>query len=246
MPNSILNARVGGTPVTLPLTQYYGTIASVATNPLAGYTQDNLPAANQVIGLSPLGATSLTGYQKYESTYNGSFQIQRDVGFSTVVQVGYVMNLDRHGSISTTTNRSSLGTPFQNGTIFNQFQPAALDPTKAYLDQYLPGGNASGRNLSDDYFRTQYPGYGAVTVQGFGANQDIHSLQASVRRNFTKRFSFTGAYTWIKVMSLQGGRSDIFEDKYRNWGPSYPGGTPMWAMFTYVYQAPNLSQIAGL
>jgi hypothetical protein len=253
LPNSLLNARVGGTPVTLPLTQYYGTIASVATNPLAGYTQDSLPAANQVIGLSPLSATSLTGYQKYESTYNGSFQIQRDVGFSTVVQVGYVMNLDRHGSISTTINRSSLGVPFQNGLLFNQIQPAALDPTKAYLDQYLPGnacptltnGVCSGRNLSDDYFRTQYPGYGAVTVQGFGANQDIHSLQASVRRNFTKRFSFTGAYTWIKVMSLQGGRSDIFEDKYRNWGPSYPGGTPMWAVFTYVYQAPNLSEIVG-
>jgi len=79
-------------------------------------------------------------------------------------------------------------------------------------------------------------------VQGFGGNQDIHSLQASVRRNFTKRFSFTGAYTWIKVMSLSG-RSSIFDDRYRNWQATYPGGTPMWATFTYVYQAPNLSQI---
>jgi hypothetical protein len=47
-------------------------------------------------------------------------------------------------------------------------------------------------------------------------------------------------------MSLQGGRSDVFEDKYRNWGPSYPGGTPMWAVFTYVYQAPNLSKILNI
>jgi hypothetical protein len=242
LPNAILNARVGGTPATLTLTQNYGTIASILTNPLAGYTQDALPAANQVIGQSPLSATSLTGPQKYESTYNGSFQIQRDVGFSTVIQVGYVMNLDRHGQISMNQNLSTLGVPYGHGFLFGQFQPAALDPTTTYLDQYLPG-NASGRNLSDNYFRSQYPGYGSVTVQGFGANQDIHSLQASVRRNFTKRFSFTGAYTWIKVMSLQGGRSDIFDDKYRNWGPSYPGGTPMWAVFTYVYQAPNLSQV---
>jgi len=162
------------------------------------------------------------------------------------------MNLDRHGSISTTVNNPTNGVPFGHGVLFNQLQPSALDPTRAYLDQYLPGNACvtftnnvctSGRNLSDDYFRTQFPGYGPVTIQGFGANQNIHSLQASVRRNFTKRFSFTGSYTWIKTMSLQGGRSPIFDDKYRNWGPSYPGGTPMWATFTYVYQAPNLSQV---
>ena len=141
LPNSILNARVGGTPVTLPLTQYYGTIASVATNPLAGYTQDSLPAANQVIGLSPLGATSLTGYQKYESTYNGSFQIQRDVGFSTVVQVGYVMNLDRHGSISTTTNRPSLGIPSRMGRSLQPVPTGGARP-----DQGIPGSVPAGGN----------------------------------------------------------------------------------------------------
>ena len=112
MPNSFLNARIGGPPATLCLTQYYGTIASVATNPLAGYTQDALPAANQVVGLSPLGATSLTGPQKYEATYNGSFTIQQDVGFSTVAQVGYVMILDRHSLLSNSINNvTSLGTP---------------------------------------------------------------------------------------------------------------------------------------
>ncbi len=62
-PNGLLNGRVGGPPATLPLTQYYGTIASVATNPLAGYVTGSLPAANQIAGLSPLGATTLTGPQ---------------------------------------------------------------------------------------------------------------------------------------------------------------------------------------
>ena len=45
-------------------------------------------------------------------------------------------------------------------------------------------------------------------------------------------------------MSLQGGRSAIFPDKYRNWGPSY-SPTPMYATFTYVYQVPNLSEKLG-
>ena len=244
-PNSFLNARVGGTPDTLPLTQYYGAIASVATNPLAGYTIGNLPPANQIVGLSPLGATTLTGRQRYESSYNGSFEIQQNLGFSSVVQVAYVMVLDRHTMVSDNTNNvTSLGIPQGWGALYNQLQPAALDPTRAYLDQYLPGGNAQGRNLSDDYFRTQYPGYGAVSYQCFCGSSDTHSLQASARRNFTKRLSFSGAYTWLKTMSLLGGRSAIFTDKERNWGPSY-SPTPMYATFTYVYQVPSLSEKLG-
>jgi hypothetical protein len=244
-PNAILNARVGGTPVTLPLTQYYGTIASVASNPLAGYTQDALPAANQVAGLSPLAATSLVGPQKYESTYNGSFSIQRDVGFSTVLDAAYVFVLDRHYAVSTTINNvTSLGVPMGWGALYNQYQPAALDPTKAYLDASLPGGNAQGRSLDDNYFRTQFPGYGSITTQCFCGSANVHSLQASLRRNFTKRLSYSLSYTWLKRMSLQGNRSPIFPDKYRNWGPSY-APTPMYATITYVYQAPNLSEVLG-
>jgi hypothetical protein len=239
-PNALLNARVGGTPDTLTLTQYYGTIASVATNPLAGYVTGSLPAANDIVGLSPLAATSLVGKQRYESTYNGSFEIQQDIGFSTVVQAAWVFNLDRHSAVSQTINNvTSLGIPMGAGALYNQLQPAALDPTKAYLDQYLPG-NAAGRALSDDYFRSQFPGYSGVTTQCFCGSSDIHSLQASVRRNLTRRLSYSFAYTWLKIMSLSG-RSAIFPDKARNWGPSY-APTPMYAVMTYVYQVPNLSE----
>ena len=244
MPNAILNGRIGGTPVTLPLTQYYGTIADIATNPLAGYTQDALPAANRVVGLSPLNATSLTGKQDIQSSYNGSFTIQQAVGFSTVVQVGYVMVLDRHAAVSQEINAaSSLGKPMGSGALWNLLQPAALDPTKAYLDQYLPG-NASGRALDDNYFRTAFPGYGNVTYQCFCGTSNTHSLQASVRRNFTERMSYSVAYTWLKTMSLSA-RSAIFKDKDRNWGPSY-SPTPMYLTFTYVYQVPNLSNRLGI
>src|SRR5260370_422745 len=77
---------------------------------VAGYTAGALPAANQVVGLSPLAATTLTGRQAYESTYNGSFEIQHTIGFSTVLQVAYVMNLQRHAAVSAATNAvTSLG-----------------------------------------------------------------------------------------------------------------------------------------
>jgi hypothetical protein len=41
-------------------------------------------------------------------------------------------------------------------------------------------------------------------------------------------------------MSLSG-RSNIFKDKDRNWGPSY-SPTPMYVTLTYVYQVPSLSE----
>ncbi len=246
LPNALTNGRVGATPVTMSMTQYYGTIASVATNPLAGYTQNNLPAANQVVGLSPNSPMVLYGPQKYESTYNGSLEIQQNVGHDTVVTAAYVFNLDRHAAISQNINLvNSLGTPTSSGALWNLLQPAALDPMKQYLDQYLPG-NANGRSLSDDYFRTNYPGYGNITYYGFGGSSDYHSLQATVRRNFTKRLSYSVSYTWAKTMSIQGigfgqPTRGLFPDKYRNWGPSY-SPTPMYATFTYVYQAPDLGR----
>lgn len=58
---------------------------------------------------------------------------------------------------------NSGGIAMGNGFLFSEYQRAALDPTKAYLDQYLPG-NASGRNLSDNYFRLQNPGFGQINT----------------------------------------------------------------------------------
>jgi hypothetical protein len=242
-PNSNLNGQIGATPDSLPLTQYFGNVASVATNPLAGYVQSALPAANGVIGLSPLGPQSMIGNQKYEASYNGSFEIQQNVGFSTVVQAAYVFTDVRHSGLTQSINNvTTLGTPIGLGALWNNFAPAALDPTKVYLDATLPG-NASGRNLNDNYFRTTYPGFGAVSQYNYAGSSDYSSLQASVRRNFTKRISYSVAYTWSKTMSLSG-RSALFTDKFRNWGPSY-SPTPQFVTFTYVYQVPGIAQKLG-
>jgi len=149
--------------------------------------------------------------------------------------------LDRNRALSETVNNvTTLGTPMRTAALWNQLQPAALDPTTEYLDRYLPG-NANNRNLSDNYFRTQYPGYSGVTMQHFGATSNIHSLQVTVRRNFTKRMSYSLAYTWLKNMGFSGNRSSIFTDKVRNWAPSY-SPTPMYASLTYVYLVPGLSE----
>ncbi len=244
-PNSFLNGQVGAAPIGQTLTQNYGTIASVATNPLAGYIQSALPNPNQITGVSPYTTTSYVGRYPYEASYNGSFEIQQNIGFSTVLQAAYVFVDTRHSTMSLPGNlpTSVGGVKSGNSLLFGQYQPASLDPTKAYLDQYLPG-NASGRNLSDNYFRTDYRGYGQVSYGCFCGSSDVNSLQVSARRNLTHRFSLTVAYTWLKTMSLQGGRSNVFADKDRNWGPSY-SPTPMYASVTYTYQVPNVSRKLG-
>jgi hypothetical protein len=149
----------------------------------------------------------------------------------------------RHSQLAQSINNvTSQGTPTSLGALWNNLAPAVQDPTKAYLNQYLPG-NASGINLSDNYFRTQYPGFGAINQWNYANSSDYSSLQASLRRNFTKRLSFSGAYTWSKTMTLSA-RSGLFTDKYRNWGPSF-SPTPMYATFTYVYQVPGIAQKLG-
>src|ERR1035438_1424201 len=83
----------------------------------------------------------------YQSSYSGSFMIQQNVGFSTVVEAAWVFNLMRHLLLSYPTNAVT--------TLFNQYQPSYLNPLDAYLAQYIgPGANnASGMAYNDNYFR---------------------------------------------------------------------------------------------
>ncbi len=251
-PNSALNGNVGQAPDTLTLTQYFGNIASVASNPLAGYTYGNLPAANGVIGLSPLAPASIEGQQRYETSYNGSFQIQQNMGHSTVLQLGYVMILERHVGLTTTTNYpNSLGAPQLRDALYDQYQTAALSPVAGYMDQYMPGnacpsGNTpctstttTERFLNGAYFSPS-PGYSTIRYTDYAGSVDIHSLQGSLRRNFTKRLSFSASFTWLKTMSGND-RAGLFTDKFRNWGPSYQGA-PRALNLSYVYQAPKISE----
>ena len=235
-------------PVTVNQIQNFGSIASVASSPLDYTNGVRTSANNQLIGLSPFTPFSVVGmgsnnFEPNRSNYNGSFEIQQDIGFSTVLEASYVLSWARHAPITRNANNVlSPGVTTNQGSLYDQLQPSMINPLNQYLGQYIgPGANnASGMAYNDNYFRP-IAGYGQMTYEEFAGNSNYNALQIAVRRNFRRHLSYGLAYTYAKTMQIQGTYSVVFPEKFRNWGPTFTPA-PQVAVVNYVYEAPNLSQ----
>ena len=145
-------------------------------NPTVTYGQiSTLATATQLLSPSTAYAPDISG--KVATVMNYSLSVQRDIGFRTVVDVGYQATLGRH----------LLWEVNQNGIpIGADFLPANLDPT-------------TGKVLTNNFLHPVI-GYGAIYTESFGSSSNYNSLQVSVRRRFTRHFQFGGAWTWSKTM----------------------------------------------
>jgi len=243
------NQIAGANSYSLPLakTTYYGSIMDV---------QSSAVQASATSGPRGTIGVGFNGFQQNEATYNGSFGVQQSLGFSTVLEATYVFNLRRHTPY--TMNRNYY-------PLFSQYENAATwgDPMSKYLQSPTVTGypsianNGMGR-VSDRFVYQQagvcptcVPGYDNIVTEAFQETGNYHSLQLNLRRNMTKHLSFGSSFTWGKVMAPAGAslfnsdpgfsRSQVFAQKYRNWGPSYQP-TPQFASFNFVYEPPNLAQ----
>jgi hypothetical protein len=211
-------------------TLFYAGQPPIATARNVYYTSiSQVPSYANTAAISPFtgsfAGTGVTGNQPLEAAYNGSFQIQQNIGFSTVLEASWVFNLRRHIPL----NRPGNVIP-----IYGEYNPSWASPMSGYLY-----ANATGKDLNDNYFRP-LPGIGQLGTTDFQASSDYHALQVNVRRNMTRHLSYGLAYTFAKTMSLSAG-SPYFTDKYRNWQPVYSAAPHVLAI-NYVYEAPNLGQ----
>ena len=110
---------------------------------------------------------------------NYSLSVQRDIGFKTVVDVGYQATLGRHLQWEMDQNAIPIGA---------DFLPSNIDPT-------------TNKVLTSNFLRP-YVGYGAIYTQSFGSSSNYNSLQVSARRRFARNFQFGAAWTWSKAMDF--------------------------------------------
>jgi hypothetical protein len=234
-------------PVLTSLNFYYGNIADVAN-----------PATKSQGAITPGGMNAdFVGKQQNESAYNGSFQIQQNVGFSTIVEASYVFNLRRHVPYNLPLNYYPLFWQFEHGAEY-------VNPQQQYLQNNsltgYQGGNSGMGMLGGQYVYsskvcpTCVSGYTGISAQSFEETANYHSLQATVRRNMSHGLSFGWSFTWDKGMSGPNaflnnndpstGRSPIFGNKVRNWGPYY-SPTPFFFTFNAVYEVPGLGKKLG-
>lgn len=181
--------------------------------------------AGTVLGPSSYGSAFVLHPQE-SKIYNASLGVQQDIGFGTVLSVGYVGNIARHLTGERNINEVPYGA------------------------HYLPQNQSPGGGvLSDNFFRP-YPGYGTITYRTTDLTSNYHSLQVQVTRRFKDGLEFGLAYTWSKAMdftdSYDGSVATYQNIRTWNYGPagydrrnnlvvnylySFPKGSRMWNNF---------------
>lgn len=120
------------------------------------------------------------------SVMNFSFTVQRDIGYNTIVDVGYVGSLGRHLLWQRNLNAIPFGT---------NFATSAIDPT-------------TNRPLPPNFLRP-YVGWGNINLREPAGSSNYHSLQASANRRFTSGLQFGASYTWSKSLDYVSDDSSI-------------------------------------
>ncbi|MCI0352956.1 MAG: TonB-dependent receptor [Acidobacteriales bacterium] len=206
MTDTTVGQLVQQPPLTNTFTAYYTTIPQLLTVPLV---------------TSPQSIVGVERNFNPPASYNWSFGVQQDIGFSTVLDVAYVGNVGRHLQQVRNLNATPYGT---------NFLPSSIDPT-------------TNRALPTNFLRPMR-GFATVNYTEFAANSNYNSMQVQVNRRFSQRFTYGASWTWSKAMNTADNEGSsvnpFFNPRIREYGKATFDRTHNVAI-SYVYDVPNLS-----
>ena len=150
-------------PLIVTPTVFYGTLATLTSSAGAVFPQ-NVNAFN--------------ASDRVPKVMNFSFSVQQNIGWNTVVDVGYVGSLGRNQLWLRNLNPIPFGANFQTSNA---------DPSNPATP--LPAA-----------FLRPVPGYNDILMTEPAASSNYHSMQVTARRRFANSFQFGLAWTWSKAM----------------------------------------------
>ncbi len=146
-------------------------------------------------------------------TWNATFE--REIGYSTLVEVGYVGRRGLHAQRERNINQLPVG-------ACPGSQPGITGFT-AGCRLINPNDNpATGARFNVDALRP-FKGFGIIRLTNNDANSTYHGLQASANRRFTNGFLFGVAYTLSKSSDDGSAQRDVVPNAFdvsNLWGPS--------------------------
>ncbi len=197
--------------------------APIQYNPTVYYGTLNTLLSSSGL-LSPTTVTAIDEHNKTPGSYNMSFEVQRQIGFGTVVNVGYVGTLGRHLDDLRNINLVPYGA---------HFLAANADPANPSTP------------LNDNFFRP-YPGLGTINYRENASSSNYHALQASANRRFIKSLQFGVSYTYSKAMDFtdtDGGAVAVYRPlRVWNYGKAGFDQTHVFTM-NYVWELPRGSRL---
>jgi hypothetical protein len=201
--NELAFAAVGQPPLYVQPTFNFGDLATVGLG--AGGSLNSL-----ALGTSGVIASDSSG--KIPSTQSFSLQVQQDVGWNTVVSVGYVGTLSRHQQELLNLNYIPYGLLFTKAAQDPSKFPGGVVPD---VEPNLPqiykdaGVSFSGQYALTQDFLRKYPGYNTVGLRTLGGSANYHSLQATASRRFGRSVNLGMAYTFSKAMGTANSYGDF-------------------------------------
>jgi hypothetical protein len=218
-----------------------GTLGNLFFNPPAIWTPTEYngtveTAANTTGLLSPSNfSRDIDEHMKAITTYQTNFEIQRQIGFGTLVTAAYVGSFGRH--LGQTESASFDGGGVNSVPYGAYFLPQNQNPQ-----------SATPSPLAVNYFRP-YQGWGNIPMQIFTGNSSYHSLQLQAQRRVTKGLQFGAVYTFSKAMDYCEGDSTtcsgvaIFQNR-KIWNYGLAGyDRPNILTFHFLYKVPSLSRV---
>lgn len=142
----------------------------------------------------PLTITTQDRNFRAPEAWTWNMTYEREIGWNTMVEVGYVGRRGLFGQRERNINQLPVGARFLAAN------------TGANVDALRP-----------------YKGYAVIRVTGNEANSMYNGLQVSVNRRFAQGLSFGGAYTLSKTLDAGSGQRDVIPNAYdasNLWGPA--------------------------
>jgi hypothetical protein len=198
----------GAAPVVFTPVVYYGNISQI-------------PQASAAEAISPTGASVNQGNQKPAHSDEANFTIQRDIGFSTVVDVAYVYNNSRDA-------RQSL--------LINPI------PEFAYAN---PANVFNNTEINANLLRTAYPGMGSISETSDSVSSlNYNSLQMQAQHRLRHGLQFGASYTFSKTLGTQAW-DNYHSQRAWNYGPLSNDRTNVLAI-NYSYNLPGPGNQLGV
>jgi len=188
------------------------------------------PPSFTALAVSPLAPSGwAVGKVPFDAVQNASIDIQRNIGKSMVVDVGYTLNHAYNQVLNYNINYIPLGA----GWPFNK---AALDPTTSG-DKSNSIAQWQGGILQ----RTIYPGYNSITTRNFLGHTNYNALTVNVNRRYSHGLQWGAVYTFSKGLGTTGFTPVVANNEEWNYGLLGSDRTHN-LQVNYTYDIPGLAK----
>ncbi|HXE62102.1 MAG TPA: TonB-dependent receptor [Bryobacteraceae bacterium] len=220
--------------------QYYGLSAQAPASYNVGVNDETLadisaqntgavPSINTQQGVTPISMQAYPAEVPWDTVQNASLGIQRTIGNSWTVDVGYTHNRVYHQHISAgccNVNYIPIGT----GWPFNK---ANIDPTTA--------GGTTPNSLPSDLLRTKYPGYGSINMANFSGHSNYNALTSTLNKRLTHGLTFGLSYTFSRALGTTSFNPVVPDNEAYNYGRISTDRTHN-LQVSYSYDIPGIAK----